>query len=145
MQPATHDRAFWRQIVESDLALPEGESAFALIVELNRFLGDPDPELRDRFAFEIPRAWIIRDDHLSPTELRRLLELRSDNLQVDVGEVGTDSVLLRAFSALNLSMIAVQDFLRPFLEPEEFAAFLSTTLRYFREERDLRGFDDERG
>ena len=144
-QSTPHDRQFWRQIIESDFAVPEGASACELIVELNELLGSPDTEMRDRFGFEIPWAWIIRDDRLSPVELRRLLRLWSDNLQVGLGDVGMDSVLLRSFSALSLSLVAARDMLRPFLEADEVAAFLSTALTYFDEERDLRGFDDERG
>lgn len=71
LSQTAHDRSFWRRIVESDFAVPAGASAFALIVELNDLLGDPDPELRDGFGFEIPWTWIIRDDHLSPPDGQR--------------------------------------------------------------------------
>jgi hypothetical protein len=80
---------------------------------------------------------------VSASELHRLLALWTDNLRVGSGEVGTDSVLLRSFSALNLSLLAARDSRRSFLDEDECATFLSTILTYFRDERDLRGFDDE--
>src|SRR5579864_3793966 len=41
--PAVHDKAFWRQIVASHYAVPEGSSDAELTTELSGLLGNPDP------------------------------------------------------------------------------------------------------
>ena len=59
-----HARGYWKSIVDNDFALPEGESAYDLIVELAGYLGSTDSELRDDFAYGIPTAWIYRQNLL---------------------------------------------------------------------------------
>jgi hypothetical protein len=67
------------------------------------------------------------------------------NLRQGIGETGGDGVLLRSFSALTLSIVAARDNETPFLTAAERAALLDSALGYFRDERDLRGFDDAKG
>jgi hypothetical protein len=93
----------------------------------------------------IPYVWIKRRHLLAPEELRPLLAAWTANLKVGLGERGTDSVLLRSFSALDLSILADLDVERPFLTPAERAALLDAALAYFRDERDLRGYDRQQG
>ena len=54
-------------------------------------------------------------------------------------------MLLRSFSALTLSMIAARDNESPFLSTEDSARLLQSALDYFRDERDTRGFDTDKG
>jgi hypothetical protein len=144
-EPAPHPREFWRQIVKNEYKLPEGESAAALVQELSSYLSSTDPELRDAFGYEITSTWIYRDRAFSPAELRVLLEAWEKNLSKGVGETGTDSVFLRSFSALNLSVIAALDNAQPFLTDEEFARLLDSALRYFLAEKETRGYDAVKG
>jgi hypothetical protein len=143
--PAAHPPAYWRGIVERGFAVPEGESPAALLHELSSHLGSPDPELRDTFAYGIAVAWIYRERRLSPEELRGLLERWSANLKEGVGETGADRVLLRSFSALELSILAGTDNRDSFLTPEEHAGLLESALAYLEAERDLRGFEPRVG
>ena len=143
--PPPHPPAFWRGIVERGFAVPEGESAAALLGELSGHLGSPDPELRDTFAYGIAAAWIYRDRRLSPEELRGLLARWTANLKEGVGETGSDRVLLRSFSALELSILAGTDNRDSFLTPEEHAGLLDAALAYLGAERDLRGFEPRVG
>jgi hypothetical protein len=143
--PARHVRAFWKGIVDHAYAVPEGQSPAALIEDLSEYLGSPDRELRDEFAYSIPVHWIYRDKRLAPEELRGLLRLWSANLEVGLGEKGTDSVLLRSFSALDLSILAALDIERPFLTDAKFHALLSHGLGYLAKEHDLRGYDERVG
>jgi hypothetical protein len=140
-----HDRAFWRAIVANDFAVPKNETPAALVAELSEYLGSPDPELRDVFGYEIPAAWIFRDKLLAPPDLRSLLARWSANLRAGIGERGTDSVLRRSFSAVDLSILAALDNERPFLSAAEFQALLEAALSYLASERDLRGYDREIG
>jgi hypothetical protein len=143
--PAPHARSFWKGIVDNGYAVPAGESPAALIQELSGYLGSSDRELRDDFAYSIPAQWIYRDKRLAPGELRGLLQLWSANLEVGLGESGNDTVLLRSFSALDLSILAALDNERPFLTDAEFKGLLSQGLRYLAKERDVRGYDERVG
>lgn len=144
-RPPAHDRAFWQRLADADAKLPEGESAAALVAELSQMLGSPDPTLRDEFAYSLTAAWIHRDQRLSPDELRPLLAQWSANLKQGIGEQGTDSVLLRSFSALQLSVLAAYDLKAPFLTQAEFDQLLSAALDYLAAERDVRGYDAQKG
>jgi len=142
--PATtapaHDRAYWKAIVDQDFKVPEGASVRELLLELSGDLGSPDTELRDTFAYGIPAAWIDRDRRVDDATLRVLMELWMRNLTVGIGETGNESVLLRSFSALDLSLIAALDNQAPFLTPDEFGRLLDAALDYLARERDVRGY-----
>lgn len=140
-----HDKAYWHAIAQAKYAVPAGESPLALILELSEHLGSTDPELRDAFGYDIPENWICRQKLLSPDDLRVLLRKWEANLRVKIGERGTDSVLLRSFSALDLSLIAAYEIERPFLEPAEFQALLDAALTYLADEKDVRGYVPEKG
>jgi hypothetical protein len=143
--PARHAHAFWKGIVDHGYAVPAGESPAALIEELSGYLGSPDRQLRDDFAYAIPVHWIYFDKRLAPGELQALLQLWSANLEVGLGETGTDTVLLRSFSTLDLSILAALDNERPFLTDAEFQGLLALGLRYLAKERDVRGYDERVG
>jgi hypothetical protein len=140
-----HDKAFWLAIAHDDYKVPEGESADVLVLELNAYLGSPDSELRDDCAYSIAAAWIYRDKRLAPETLRSLLATWTGNFRNGLGETGADTLLLRSFSALDLSTLAALDNVAPFLTEGEFASMLSATLDYLAGEKDLRGFDSQRG
>lgn len=142
---SAHDRAFWQHLVDTHGKLPEGESAAALLRELSPYLGSPDPTLRDTFAYSLSEAWIYRDQKLTPADLRERLAEWQGNLKSGLGEQGTDSVLRRSFSALELSLLAAYDLKAPFLTQTEYDALLGAALDYLRAERDVRGYDPEKG
>src|SRR5262245_17446184 len=145
-QPApARTRDGWIALAKSGFALPGGARAIDLLIELNPMLASPDPVLRDDVAFSAAERWIVRDGRVQPAELRQLQKLWTHNLDDGLGQSGTDSVFKRSFSMLSLSLIAQRDLAAPFLDPVEVEAFFDGALRYFREERDLRGFDAARG
>ncbi len=131
--------------MEKEYVVPEGESAGALVRELSGYLGSPDPELRDEFGYGIPAAWIGEQQRLAPAELRDLIRQWTPNLQAGIGESGTDTVLLRSFSALNLATIAAYDNEHPFLDAGEVRSLLDAAIVYLTAEKDLRGYDPEKG
>jgi len=140
-----HDRSFWAGIAKNRYEVPPGESAAALVRELSDFLGSPDPELRDDFAYSIAAAWIYRDRRVSEKTLHELLKTWSANLQAGLGGIGSDTLFLRAFSALDLSLLAALDDQRPFLDEAELTGLLSAALAYLAGEKDLRPFDARHG
>jgi hypothetical protein len=141
----SHDKEFWKQIVRNDYRVPAGQSAASLIEDLTDNLGSPDPELRDDLAYDISAAWIYKNELLSSDDLRRLIQKCERNLGVGIGEVGKDSVLLRSFSALELSLIAAFDNKKPFMSEAESQQLLTAALAYMNRERDLRGYDRDKG
>ena len=140
-----HDRQFWREIAKNKYALPQGQSAFSLALELSSDLASPDPELRDDLAYSILDVWIVYRNYLSPPELISLLESWQSNLRSGVGESSTDSVLKRSFSALCLATLAERELKSPFLGEARFHDLLENALNYLKDERDLRGFDPVKG
>jgi hypothetical protein len=140
-----HDRAFWESIEANDFAVPAGESAIDLAIELAGLSASPDRTLRDAIGYEITAAWVYRKRVFKPEELLRLVSLYEANLRRKLGETGTDSVLGRSFAALNLSTLAALDNESPFLGKREFDSLLDAAIGALAGERDLRGFDPKVG
>lgn len=143
--PSGRDKVYWREIVEKDYAVPAGAVPADLVRELTRHTGSPDPELRDDFAYMIPTTWIERDQHLSPQILRELLTHWKGNLRKGLGETGTDTALLRSFSALHLATLVRVDNEHPYLAAADIQALLDEALAYLAGEKDLRGFEPGKG
>ncbi|HEV7765403.1 MAG TPA: DUF2785 domain-containing protein [Thermoanaerobaculia bacterium] len=133
-----HDRVYWDAIIQAQYAVPAGETPFALAQELSEFLGSPDPELRDRIAYSILSVWLSGDTPFTNSELRALLKEWQGNLK-------SDAVLKRSFSALSLAELVKRDRKSSFLEPAQYRELLTSTLEYLASERDFRGFDPVRG
>ncbi len=141
-----HDRGFWHSIQNNHYAVPEGESAVALAHELSGYLGSPDPELRDDIAYSILDVWIVRRPQLSREELIPFLDEWTANLKIGLGESGQQTpILKRSFSALVLTSLAERELKTPFLGPTRFHALLSDAITFLTNERDLRGYDANRG
>lgn len=142
---APHTRAFWRSIVEHEYAVPADQSLPDLTRELAGLLGSPDPESRDEFAYSILAAWIYQKRAIEPAALRPLMAALLANLTADIGGTGTDAVLRRSFSALMLSVVAARDNAAPFLTEAEYRDLVDRALAYLGAERDVRGYDEEKG
>lgn len=140
-----HGREYWRSIVKNHYAVPSGQEAFPLALELNGYLGSTDPELRDDLAYSILYTWIAEQRQLSSEQLITLLGKWQANLRVGIGEIGTDSVFLRSFSVIGLATLAERDLKDPFLGRERFQGLLQNGLTYLGAERDLRAFDEKKG
>ena len=140
-----HGKDFWLAIAKNEYAPPAGESAASLAPELSAMLGSPDPQLRDEIAYSTFVAWIYRKHLLNAQDLRPLIAEWRQNLTRGVGSVGDDSVLLRSFSALLLSVVAASDNASPLLDEEQFRGILRDALAYEDAERDLRGFEPGKG
>src|SRR5262245_21097888 len=140
-----HPKSYWQAIAKNAFEPPAGTTAAALAPELVANLGSTDPELRDDLSATILTAWIYRQKRLAPDDLRPIVATLGANLRAGIGETNTDTVLRRSFSALTLSIVAARDNESPFLTAAEHAALLDAALEYFRDERDIRGFDAAKG
>jgi hypothetical protein len=140
-----HSKEFWRDLVNKRSPPPPADQLPAALTELSGYLGSPDPELRDDIAYTLLSSWIYRQK-VVPVELRRtLMNEWIGNLSKGIGDRDSDSVLLRSFSALSLGILAILDNEAPYLERAEFERVLTSALTYLRNERDMSGFDAEKG
>ncbi len=107
------NKTFWQTIVDNDYTLPTQHSVASLTPELLTNLGSTDPERREQSATMLEK-WFNRDYH-TPVELSDIIAQLSNNLTLGLGEQGTDTVLLRSFSALTLAEIVYYDYEHPCL------------------------------
>lgn len=142
---AAHDAAFWQAIVDSDYAVPAGESASGLVEALVGLLGSTDPVLRDRYGYEIFAAWIYRDQLLAPGELERIRARLCADARAGLGSSPDDRTLRRSFSLLDLSVLAAYDLKTPFMSQAAFEETLGVGIDSLALERDLRGFEPGKG
>ena len=138
------DKGFWQAIVDTDFAVPNGESLPALTRELLSLLGSTDVELRDTYAYPILGAWLHRGEY-SPDEMRALVAQLAENLMVGLGDEETDTVFLRTFSVLILAEIVHEDNQRPFLAEVEAHQLFELALAYLAAENDVRGWVPGKG
>jgi len=144
-EPAVHSKAFWQSVAQHDYAVPPGEDLAALVAELEGFLASPDPELRDEIAYSTLAAWIYQKRTIEPPLLRALANDLVGNLRQGIGDRESDGVFRRSFSALTLSVVVARDNASPVLSRDEFGRILAAALEYLAAERDLRGYDREKG
>ncbi len=140
LAPTERPRAEWVALARGGFVVPPGQSAAALLVEMNALLASPDPVLRDEVAYGAAERWMVRDRVVGPEDVRRLLALWSANLDDGLGAPGDDRIFKRAFSALALSLVAAREVATPFLTAAEAQRLFDRLLDYFARERDLRGF-----
>ncbi len=107
----------------------------AAIDALIACLGDPDPAVRDDFAFAL---WTqgLRGKHLKPDVLRHADERLTAILAAPDDKAGFH----RPFAALALSEVARADRVEPFLTDAELHDLANTGATYLRRVRDYRGF-----
>jgi len=137
-------KSFWLALAKG-CTVPSGESAFDLVSEAIGLLGSTDTEWRDDVGYGVVAACVYQKKVPKPEERRALVARLSANLRRGIGESGTDSVLLRSFSALDLSIFAALENEDPALDEPSYRRLLDDALAYLRDERDLRGLEPRVG
>lgn len=146
------NRELIQRIVDCEYGVPEGIDPEGLIPELIELLGSTDPIFRER-SFEILGNW-GSTGRFSDEALRSIGQQMADNLVRGLGDVESDSVFLRTYSALVLcTPIAVdQRFAAglvegraPYLSSEQVRTWCARALEALRGENDLRGYVDGKG
>lgn len=135
--------SYWKQVHATGLAVPQDRPLDDLTAELTRMLGDPDPAQRDGTAYPTLTTWIDRgvyDDLLAG-----LGDGMAIGLQVGIGEVGTDTVFRRSFSALVLGECIARDNHRPLLPGGKILEWGDRLAAWLLRERDLRAFVPGKG
>ena len=142
--PVQRAQSFWLAVAR-DCEVPPGETAFGLVSEAVGKLGSPDPVWRDDIGYGVVVSCVYRKELLSGEERRALVQRLSGNLESGIGQTNDDSVLLRSFSALDLSVLAAMELQAPVLSDADYRQLLNDALRYLDDERDLRGFEPRVG
>ncbi len=138
------DKLFWKTIQENKYAIPIGHTPTSLTAELFSYLGSTDPELRDQIAYEAFANFLQRD-YFSLEEIEIYIANLLANLDIGIGEVESDSVFLRSFSALFLAEIVHNDNKTPLLKEPLIQTILEKGLWYLASEQDLRGYVEGKG
>lgn len=145
VETSSHDTAYWHAVIKNEFVPPDDASLPSQLRELSSYLSSTDPELRDEIAYRVLTQWLYVQ-RLVPAELQQeLLDEWRSNLSKGIGGEGSDSVFLRSFSALMLSVAVALDNQSPWLDAGEFDCLLKSALAYLRDERDTRGFNPEKG
>ena len=133
--------------LEKDGNFESGEKASDYVESLFKYIGDPDPIMRDELVYPVFATIVSDEEYLSNEEVSVILNrlLSDDFLHHQVGEVGGDGVFKRAFSALVIVSILDRHIESPFLSDEELDYTYDRCLDQFKKESDLRGFTEDKG
>ncbi|MCR8842719.1 DUF2785 domain-containing protein [Paenibacillus sp. SC116] len=136
-----------QRIEKEQYQLREGEQLQDFIPLMLKYIGDPDPELRDNLIYPTFYTWIHEKNKLSEAELRSLLAvlLNEEHLFYAIGSQNDQSVFTRTFTALAIVLIVRRHRQQPFLDLTEFQHLKDEILRYYKEEKDLRGYLEDGG
>ncbi|WP_428993736.1 DUF2785 domain-containing protein [Brevibacillus choshinensis] len=136
-----------QRLEEEHYQLREGEELQGFVTQLLHYIGDPDPHLRDELIYPTFQAWIAEQKRFTGRELTTLLEALTDDqhLFYQIGNEKDESVFTRTFSVLPIALILQRHRKQPFLEQKEFDRLKHALLRYYREEKDLRGYVTDGG
>jgi hypothetical protein len=100
--------------------------------------------LRDEIAYQT-FANFLELDYFSLEEIEIYIANLLANLDIGIGEIESDSVFLRSFSALFLAEIVHNDNKTPRLKSPVIQTILEKGLWYLASEKDLRGYVTEKG
>ncbi|WP_289138468.1 DUF2785 domain-containing protein [uncultured Brevibacillus sp.] len=135
------------RIEAENYQLREGEQLQYFVALMLEYIGDPQPELRDNLIYPTFRHWIATENKFTDQGLRILLATLIDeqHLFYNIGSDGEPSVFTRTFSVLPVALILRRHCEQPFLEQADFRRVKQSLLRYYKEEKDLRGYLNEGG
>lgn len=137
--PEGHTRESLQALKVLKFTIPDAAERQTLASGLLDCLGDPDPALRDRLAYEALTQW-MRADQLDVVGLRVLRDRLYAMLAADDA-----NGFARPFAALTLSEVARTDRIKPWMTPAERATMVEAAGRYLESVRDYRGFDETEG
>ncbi len=122
--------------LEKDGEFLHGEKATDYLEFLYKYIGDPDPDLRDELVYPVFATLVSSDEYLSKEEVSLVLDklLSDEFLHYQLGEAGTDSVFKRAFSALVLVPIIDRHIESPFLSHAQIVNIFERCMAQIRSE-----------
>lgn len=134
------------QIEKEEYKVSGSMNTFEIALEMMKYIGDVDSELRDNLIYSTFAEWIDRGE-FTEERLRELLHISMDaqHLFYGIGENGTDSVFTRTFSVLIIPLIMGKDREQPFLSKEDVKLIKNKLIEYIGFEQDLRGYVEVKG
>jgi hypothetical protein len=126
----------WQHIQTGDFEVPGDRPLADLLPELLGMLRSPDPQVRDDTAFPVLATWTERG-----VLDGRLAEL-GDRL---VERLGGAEIYERTFATLILAQVVLRDAQTGELDGKTVPGWLSVFSAWWRDETDLRGWDDQLG
>ncbi len=135
------------QIAADEFRVDNNAERFELALAMARFIGSPDPDLRDGLIYPAFYTWILKHEAFTAVQLHQLLDLAVDenHLLYRLGEKGNDAVFTRSFSMLLLPLLLIAHRKRPYLTQPEIVSLKETVIRYLEQEQDVRGYIAEKG
>jgi len=135
------------RIKENEYNLGNGENINDYVNLMLKYIGDNDPEVRDELIYTTFVNWIEEKGYFTDEELETLLNtiLSKDFAFYNIGSEDDDSVLRRSFSILLVNTILCVHLDKEFLDEEMILKTKDCLIKYLNEEKDLRGYDKEKG
>lgn len=136
-----------RSFAKDEYNLPSLASLNQYTTAMLRYIGTADMELRDELICSTFYEWIGEKKYYTAVELKVLLQTLLDehHLFYGLGSEGDDTVFTRTFSVLIIGLILNRHKINPFLSREEFLETKNCVLKYYMQERDLRGYINDKG
>ena len=137
------------QIILGDFMIPADHQAVYFLPGLMSNLGSPNSELREN-SLDVLWIWLEKGQFDNETVVK-IADQMVSNLKISLGEINTDSVFLRAFSALILGCAIEFDIeLRTtkgigLFNDDQIHTWLKTAMELLRDEKDLRGYVEAKG
>ena len=126
---------------------PEKNDLLGIIPEMLHHIGTTDSYLRDDLIYTTFGTWILEYNAIGQEQLHDLLHtiIGDQHIFYKIGEQNTDTVFRRSFSILLLPLLLIAHRSQPFLTPEEVKQVKEKLISYLRNEKDRRGFVEEKG
>jgi len=136
-------RGYWQAVQGAGFEVPSDRPLDDLTAELTTMLGSVEPDLRDGTAYPALATWIQRGvyDDL----LRGLGDGIVVGLEAGLGEVRSDSVFRRSFSALILAECIARDNAHHLLPGQKVVEWGDRLATWYLREQDTRGFVPGKG
>ncbi|MRN52599.1 DUF2785 domain-containing protein [Paenibacillus monticola] len=136
-----------QRIEDNQYLLGEGEELWDYITLMLQYIGDPQTELRDELIYPTFYEWISVRRLFTEVELLDMLSVLIDeqHLFYHIGSEGEASVFTRTFSVLVVTLIIQRHIQQPFIDKSGFVRLTSALIRYYKEEKDLRGYVEDGG
>ncbi|MFZ5354027.1 MAG: DUF2785 domain-containing protein [Bacillota bacterium] len=134
-----------RNIKENDYIVPQGINPHVLSLEMMKYIGDIDSELRDNLILSTLFAWINKDI-LAAAEVNELLLLAIDenHLTKGLGDID-DSVFSRTFSVEVVASAVYRHRREKFISDSNLEKAFSSTIKFYNEDKDVRGYVEGKG
>lgn len=136
-----------KRIADEDYKLSNGEEAMGYARLMLQYIGDTDPCLRDDLIYSTFYHWVCEKQYFSSAELNELVDtiLDENHLLFRIGNEGDDTVFTRSFSVLLVDVLLYWNRSNAYLSGNKFIKIKDSLIRYYNEEKDLRGYVDVKG